>query len=202
MPVTRSRTYLSDIGGLEDSNNTTGFLFGDEDSNSGENRTTPTNNPDSFPALLRQQAYSSLVSPLPNFTQASLPLLPPLPRRPHKPESRRSRVSRSECLLPLSGFLFILAIRISVYPSSFFLNAPQSPTQARTCLILPCWGDYACIWLPSQLAVHRFADSDCAAFQHFLDRSRPCPVSALGSRERLNKRLEQHQQASISAKHV
>jgi hypothetical protein len=61
MPVTRSRTYMSDIG-LEDSNNTTGFLFGDEDSNSGENRTTPTNNPDSFPALLRQQGYGTLVS--------------------------------------------------------------------------------------------------------------------------------------------
>ncbi|KAK1761407.1 Pumilio y domain family member 4 [Echria macrotheca] len=60
MPVTRSRTYL-DIG-LEDSNNTTGFLFGDEDSNSGETRTTPTNNPDSFPALLRQQGYSTLLS--------------------------------------------------------------------------------------------------------------------------------------------
>ncbi|KAK0626222.1 armadillo-type protein [Immersiella caudata] len=61
MPVTRSRTYLTDIG-LEDSNNTTGFLFGDEDSNSGENRTTPTNNPDSFPALLRQQGYGTLLS--------------------------------------------------------------------------------------------------------------------------------------------
>lgn len=61
MPVTRSRTYMSDIS-LEDSNNTTGFLFGDEDSNSGETRTTPTNNPDSFPALLRQQGYPALVS--------------------------------------------------------------------------------------------------------------------------------------------
>lgn len=71
MPVTRSRTYLSDIG-LEDSNNTTGFLFGDEDSNSGENRTTPTNNnPDSFPALLRQQGYGNLVS----FPASTLPCL-------------------------------------------------------------------------------------------------------------------------------
>jgi hypothetical protein len=61
MPVTRSRTYLNDIG-LEDSNNTTGFLFGDEDSASAETRTTPTNNPDSFPALLRQQGYGTLVS--------------------------------------------------------------------------------------------------------------------------------------------
>lgn len=63
MPVTKSRTYLADLN-LEDSNNTTGFLFGDEDSNGGENRTTPTNNPDSFPALLRQQGYSGLVSQL------------------------------------------------------------------------------------------------------------------------------------------
>lgn len=65
MPVTRSRTYLADLN-LEDSNNTTGFLFGDEDSNGGENRTTPTNNnPDSFPALLRQQGYPGLVSRFP-----------------------------------------------------------------------------------------------------------------------------------------
>lgn len=64
MPVTRSRTYLTDIG-LEDSNNTTGFLFGDEDSNIGENRTTPTaqvGNTDAFSSLFRQQAYPSIVS--------------------------------------------------------------------------------------------------------------------------------------------
>jgi len=61
MPVTHSRTYVSDIG-LEDSNNTTGFLFGDEDSNSGETRTTPTNNSDSFPTLLRQQGFGTLLS--------------------------------------------------------------------------------------------------------------------------------------------
>ncbi|KAK5660951.1 hypothetical protein OQA88_12326 [Cercophora sp. LCS_1] len=64
MPVTRSRTYLADLN-LEDSNNTTGFLFGDEDSNP-ENRTTPTNNPDSFPALLRQQGYTALLSSNPS----------------------------------------------------------------------------------------------------------------------------------------
>ncbi|KAK4212858.1 Pumilio y domain family member 4 [Rhypophila decipiens] len=65
MPVTRSRTYLGDIG-LEDSNNTTGFLFGDEDSNSGETRTTPTaqtsNSTDTFPTLFRQSGYSNLSS--------------------------------------------------------------------------------------------------------------------------------------------
>ncbi|KAK3315010.1 hypothetical protein B0H66DRAFT_535903 [Apodospora peruviana] len=63
MPVTRSRTYLGDIG-LEDSNNTTGFLFGDEDSNSGENRTTPTaqiNTTDAFPTLFRQQGYPNMI---------------------------------------------------------------------------------------------------------------------------------------------
>ena len=68
MPVTRSRTYLADIG-LEDSNNTTGFLFGDEDSNPAETRTTPTaqvGNTDTFPSLYRQQAYPSMVS-LPAF---------------------------------------------------------------------------------------------------------------------------------------
>jgi hypothetical protein len=64
MPVTRSRTYLTDIG-LEDSNNTTGFLFGDEDSTPAEARTTPTaqvGNTDSFTSLYRQQAYASMVS--------------------------------------------------------------------------------------------------------------------------------------------
>lgn len=59
MPVTRSRTYL-DIG-LEDSNNTTGFLFGDEDSTT-EARTAQANNTDSFPALLQQQGFRSMVS--------------------------------------------------------------------------------------------------------------------------------------------
>ncbi|KAK0706462.1 armadillo-type protein [Lasiosphaeria miniovina] len=61
MPVTRSRPYITDIG-LEDSNNTTGFLFGDEDSNSGETRTTPTaqaNGTDAFPTLFRQQGYTA-----------------------------------------------------------------------------------------------------------------------------------------------
>ena len=69
MPVTRSRTYLTDIG-LEDSNNTTGFLFGDEDSTPAEARTTPTaqvGNSDSFPSLFRQQAYPSMVSLHPPF---------------------------------------------------------------------------------------------------------------------------------------
>ena len=59
MPVTRSRTYL-DIG-LEDSNNTTGFLFGDEDSNSGENRTA-ANTSDGFPTLFRSQGFANIVS--------------------------------------------------------------------------------------------------------------------------------------------
>ncbi|KAK3946105.1 armadillo-type protein [Diplogelasinospora grovesii] len=64
MPVTRSRTYLGDIG-LEDSNNTTGFLFGDEDSNSGETRTTPTaptSSNDTFPVLYRQQGFPTMLS--------------------------------------------------------------------------------------------------------------------------------------------
>lgn len=64
MPVTRSRTYFSDFG-LEDSNNTTGFLFGDEDANAGEAGTTPTaqvGTSDAFPSLFRQQAYPIMVS--------------------------------------------------------------------------------------------------------------------------------------------
>ncbi|KAK4142951.1 armadillo-type protein [Dichotomopilus funicola] len=65
MPVTRSRTYLTDIG-LEDSNNTTGFLFGDEDKTSAEARIAATaqvsGTTDSFSSIFRQQAYSGLVS--------------------------------------------------------------------------------------------------------------------------------------------
>lgn len=63
MPVTRSRTSY-DIG-LEDSNNTAGFLFDDEEDNSGEGRATPTgqvSNADAFPTLFRQQGYSNRVS--------------------------------------------------------------------------------------------------------------------------------------------
>lgn len=54
MPVTRSRTYL-DVG-LEDSNNTTGFLFDDEESTN-EARASQTNN-DGFASLFRSQNYS------------------------------------------------------------------------------------------------------------------------------------------------
>ena len=64
MPVTRSRTYF-DIG-LEDSNNTTGFLFGDEDSNT-ETKTTPTapvGSGDVFSFLSRPTGFASMVSAL------------------------------------------------------------------------------------------------------------------------------------------
>ena len=77
MPVTRSRTYnLGDIG-LEDSNNTTGFLFGDEDANGGESRLTPTapvsgSGSDQFPTLYRQQGYPTMVSWACFFTRLSL----------------------------------------------------------------------------------------------------------------------------------
>ena len=55
MPVTRSRTYNAD---MEDSHNTTGFLFGDEDSHPSESRPAPqTNASDGFPTLLRQQGF-------------------------------------------------------------------------------------------------------------------------------------------------
>ena len=55
MPVTRSRTYNAD---MEDSHNTTGFLFGDEDSQPPESRpAAQTNVSDGFPTLLRQQGF-------------------------------------------------------------------------------------------------------------------------------------------------
>ena len=63
MPVTRSRTSY-DIG-LEDSNNTAGFLFDDEEDNTGEGRATATgqvSTADAFPTLFRQQGYSNRVS--------------------------------------------------------------------------------------------------------------------------------------------
>lgn len=79
MPVTRSRTYLGDIG-LEDSNNITGVLFGDEDL--GENRTTPTaqinNNTDAFPTLFRPQGYSNMVSLAYFYFCWSQPFTPPI----------------------------------------------------------------------------------------------------------------------------
>ncbi|KAL2130756.1 hypothetical protein VTI74DRAFT_5974 [Chaetomium olivicolor] len=61
MPVTRSRTYLTDIG-LEDNNKIAGFLF-DEDSTSAETKTTSTPQigitTDVFPSLFRQ-TYSTM----------------------------------------------------------------------------------------------------------------------------------------------
>lgn len=67
MPVTKSRTYLGDF---EDSNNTTGFLFGDEDSHLEDTRTTPT--AEAFNTIYRSQAYSQLVSYLaPTFFRSS-----------------------------------------------------------------------------------------------------------------------------------
>ncbi|KAH8899635.1 ARM repeat-containing protein [Thozetella sp. PMI_491] len=58
MPVTRSRTYTVD---MEDSHNTTGFLFGDEDSKN-DSRVTAQGNAESFPTLLRQQGFPHVVS--------------------------------------------------------------------------------------------------------------------------------------------
>ena len=65
MPVTRSRTYLADLSldnGL-DGNNTTGFLFGDEDSNLGEVKTyTQAGISDNFPTLVRREGFPNMVS--------------------------------------------------------------------------------------------------------------------------------------------
>ena len=55
MPVTRSRTYNVD---MEDSHNTTGFLFGDDDANNNEARHATQANPsEGFPTLLRQSGF-------------------------------------------------------------------------------------------------------------------------------------------------
>lgn len=63
MPVTRSRSYISElnIDSSIDSNNTTGFLFGDEDSGNGEKSYKAANQSDVFPNL-RNSAYGNMVS--------------------------------------------------------------------------------------------------------------------------------------------
>jgi hypothetical protein len=65
MPVTRSRSYISELNNDSsiDSNNTTGFLFGDEDSGNGEKSYQAANQNDVFPHL-RNSAYGNMVSPL------------------------------------------------------------------------------------------------------------------------------------------
>ncbi|KAK4186072.1 armadillo-type protein [Podospora australis] len=59
MPVTKSRTYLGDIG-LEDSSNIVASLFRDEDNSNMENETTPTGQVAA--SSFRHQAYSALTS--------------------------------------------------------------------------------------------------------------------------------------------
>lgn len=66
MPVTRSRTYMPDSStdnGL-DGNNTTGFLFGDEDAHPGENNKhyTQPGGSDNFPTLVRREGFPTMVS--------------------------------------------------------------------------------------------------------------------------------------------
>ncbi|OIW27288.1 ARM repeat-containing protein [Coniochaeta ligniaria NRRL 30616] len=65
MPVTRSRSYIADLNldsGL-DGNNTTGFLFGDEDTSHGETKAyQQANNADNFPTLVRNAGYPSMLS--------------------------------------------------------------------------------------------------------------------------------------------
>jgi hypothetical protein len=64
MPVTRSRTYMPDSStdnGL-DGNNTTGFLFGDEDSHTGEAKHyAQAGNSDNFPTLVRREGFPNMV---------------------------------------------------------------------------------------------------------------------------------------------
>lgn len=53
MPVTKSRTGFYDIG--LDQANTTGFLFGDDDSTLEAKLFTKTNTEDNFPTLVRRE---------------------------------------------------------------------------------------------------------------------------------------------------
>lgn len=63
MPVTRSRSYISElnIDSSIDSNNTAGFLFGDEDSGNGEKSYQAANQTDVYPSI-RNSAYGNMVS--------------------------------------------------------------------------------------------------------------------------------------------
>ncbi|KAB5582488.1 armadillo-type protein [Coniochaeta sp. 2T2.1] len=65
MPVTRSRSYIADLNldSTLDGNNTTGFLFGDEDNANGEAKSyQQANNADNFPTLVRNAGYPSMLS--------------------------------------------------------------------------------------------------------------------------------------------
>lgn len=67
MPVTRtgSRFNIADLNldSSLDGNNTTGFLFGDEDTANGESRAyQQANNADNFPTLVRNAGYPNMVS--------------------------------------------------------------------------------------------------------------------------------------------
>lgn len=62
MPVTKSRTGFYDIG--LDQANTTGFLFGDDDSAPEAKLYTQTNADDNFPTLVRRE---------PNMVSTSVP---------------------------------------------------------------------------------------------------------------------------------
>lgn len=65
MPVTRSRSYnIADLlDNSLDGNNTTGFLFGDEDAANGETKAyQQANNADNFPTLVRNAGFRNMVS--------------------------------------------------------------------------------------------------------------------------------------------
>jgi hypothetical protein len=89
MPVTRSRSYINEHDSTLDSNNTTGFLFGDEDSTTGEAKNyQQSNHADVFPTF-RNSGYSNMVrfNCLSSFfTLPSTPLLPGHPQShvPHR----------------------------------------------------------------------------------------------------------------------
>ncbi|KAL1871584.1 hypothetical protein VTK73DRAFT_2013 [Phialemonium thermophilum] len=66
MPVTRSRPYFPDLSvdNTLDGNNTTGFLFGDEDLNLGDMKKFPqaTTNTENFPTLIRREGFPNMLS--------------------------------------------------------------------------------------------------------------------------------------------
>jgi hypothetical protein len=67
MPVTRSRSYNIAELNLDsslDGNNTTGFLFGDEDAANSDSKTyQQASNADNFPTLVRNAGFPTMVSP-------------------------------------------------------------------------------------------------------------------------------------------
>lgn len=142
MPVTRSRSYMAELNidnGL-DGNNTTGFLFGDEDSNNtAENKNFhQASNMDNFPTLVRREGFPTMVSLFPLF---------PLLCRPF--------FGRMLCVQTVVCFTYFLLLHILfTILSEFFL-----PALLDSLKFLHFAGRYLCIRMSLYLFSRSFFSS-------------------------------------------